>query len=102
MPTTWALSARDQGQVGRCRDILLVSRPGLAGLVSRQTPWCRDMVGFHGVATHCWFHDKEAAGGPNWCHDTPFGVLTWARQFGVATYSWCCDMAGVGTKLVLG
>ena len=38
----------------------LVSLPGLAGLVTRHTFWCNDMVGLHGVATHYWCRDTEA------------------------------------------
>ena len=36
--------ARDLGQTGRGRDIVLVSRPRLEGLVSRHPFWCHDLA----------------------------------------------------------
>ena len=55
----------------------LVSQPGLVGLVSRHTFWCRDMVGLHGVATHLWCCDTEATG----------------RAIFMSRHTfWCCDM----------
>ena len=46
--------ARDLGQVGRGRDVQLVSRPGLEELVSRHPFWRRDMakVGLAGLLGH--------------------------------------------------
>ena len=34
----------DLGQIGRGRDIVLASRPGLEELVSRYPFWCRDLA----------------------------------------------------------
>ena len=36
--------ARDLGQTGRGRDIVLASRPRLEGLVSRHPFWCCDLA----------------------------------------------------------
>ena len=36
--------ARDLGQTGRGRDIVLASRPRLEVLVSRHPFWCRDLA----------------------------------------------------------